>query len=264
MKIGITEQGDPTLDLSWIDKIDTMDGVIVVSKGFNSTFDRALLDHRDKIIYHCVITGFGGTPIEPHVHKSMQVIGNLFKLIRDGFPINQIVVRLDPILPEVMFEKYLGLTYERWFDHIYRNVVRYCSIKRVRYSYVDVYPHVRARFAAANIEGLPEEFTLSGDDRRKIQTCFQKFIGVKLESCGEKNTPPEHNWGCVSSRDIELLGLDWRDIAPGTSCQRGTCCCIPNKTELLSSKHPCYHGCLYCYWKDVADGKTIGASEAES
>ena len=38
-KFGITEQGDPSLDFSWVNKLYKCSGAIIISKGFNDKFN---------------------------------------------------------------------------------------------------------------------------------------------------------------------------------------------------------------------------------
>ena len=74
MKIGITEQGDACLDLSWTNKINLMDGAIIISKTFSPTFNENLLKYKDSIIYHATITGLGSSIIEPNVPSDLMAI----------------------------------------------------------------------------------------------------------------------------------------------------------------------------------------------
>lgn len=47
---------------------------------------------------------------------------------------------------------------------------------------------------------------------------------------------------------ITEMGLPVPDA--GTNPQgRGGCLCLSCKTELLTCRAQCPHGCLYCYWK---------------
>ena len=66
-KFGITERGDAGLDLTWTDRIHAVEGAVIISKCANLEFSQALLNYREKIIYHSTCTGFGGTLFEPNV-----------------------------------------------------------------------------------------------------------------------------------------------------------------------------------------------------
>jgi hypothetical protein len=51
-KIGITEAGDAGLDLSWANKLDTVDGAIVITKCITPDFYEVALANKDKLIIH--------------------------------------------------------------------------------------------------------------------------------------------------------------------------------------------------------------------
>lgn len=58
--------------------------------------------------------------------------------------------------------------------------------------------------------------------------------------------------GCVSEYDIRLMGLPIdEDDTDAVGYQRKNCLCYSGKKELLNSRKPCPHQCLYCFWKDV-------------
>ena len=249
IKIGITEQGDPALDLSWIEQLDKVDGAIVVSKGYNSKFNKALLEHKDKLIYHCTMTGLGGTAIEPKVPSVINMVGNIGLLIRSGFPARHMVLRMDPILPEDIFIKYSGYTYKEYLHRVYSDILKYFCIRRFRYSWLDIYPHVRDRFTG--IADLPDGRTVSQEDKEKILTILSTWSGISIEACGEPDVPGQQQIGCVSYKDMQLLGYTVGDVVQQDHPQRDVCLCCKNKTELLHNKQRCYHGCLYCYWHDA-------------
>ena len=82
---------------------------------------------------------------------------------------------------------------------------------------------------------------------------FWEYLGnrpgeLRIESCAEPWLKEPIPCGCVSSYDLSLLGLDPSE-ADSVGPQRQHCMCYSGKKELLSSRHPCRHNCLYCYWK---------------
>ncbi len=64
------------------------------------------------------------------------------------------------------------------------------------------------------------------------------------EICGE---PGMACTGCISERDLAILGIESMAIPMGR--QRPECKCLAVKRELLSRRGQCASGCLYCYWK---------------
>ena len=242
LKIGITEAGDAALDFAWLDKIDTVDGVVLVTKNLTDKLIDAILKHKDKIILHATCTGMGGTMIEPNVPDYKHQLAQVSKLMKAGFPEQQITIRVDPIVPT---EKGLQTA---------QKVIDASPIKRFRISVLDTYPHVRARFAANNVP-LPYGNSFQASPAQFAN--MRKWLSEQnkdciFETCAETNFAGLDNVkaiGCVSEKDLVTLGLPTDGIYR-TGLQRRTCLCLSCKTELLTHKARCPHGCLYCYWKD--------------
>lgn len=98
-KIGITEAGDAGLDLSWADKLNTVDGAIVITKCVTPGFYDAALSNKDKLIIHTTFTGYGHSVLEPNVPYPYDEFDAIMALEQAGFPKEQIVIRIDPIIP---------------------------------------------------------------------------------------------------------------------------------------------------------------------
>jgi DNA repair photolyase len=94
IKVGITERGDAGLDFSWINKL--LDANIIITKNLNDTMIQHLINNKDKIILHITCTDFGATKVEPNVPNVKFTHNQVLKLIENGFPVNQIVLRVDP------------------------------------------------------------------------------------------------------------------------------------------------------------------------
>lgn len=60
MKIGITEAGDPSINYEWINKVNNVDGIILITKNITDKFIEEILKVKDKTILHCSCTGYGG------------------------------------------------------------------------------------------------------------------------------------------------------------------------------------------------------------
>lgn len=233
--IGITERGDAGLDFSWADKL--YDANIIITKNPNDKFIEHALKHKDKIILHITCTGFGGSVIEPNVPLPYVVINQTYKLIQLGFPKKQIVLRLDPIIPTNK-----GLMKTKEILNLFANI----GIKRCRYSFLDIYPHVKQRFADIGMNLPYDTFTAPKEMIDNAMDLLSEYEDIyEFESCAE-NT--KHKLGCISQKDLGILGVSM-DTSNG-GFQRNTCMCLGNKKELLKSKKRCSHKCLYCYWKD--------------
>ena len=133
-KIGITERGDAGIDFSWEKKLDKTAFSIIITKKINDVLIDKLLAHKDKIILHMTCTGMGGTLIEPNVSSPEFTLCKIKELIKRGFPKEQIVLRVDPIIPTAE-----GIMTARKVLEIFGDV----GIKRCRISFLDMYSHVK-------------------------------------------------------------------------------------------------------------------------
>jgi hypothetical protein len=139
-----------------------------------------------------------------------------------------VVLRIDPIIPTDT-----GI-------EIARSVLNFKEYSgRARISFIDQYPHTKQRLKNKGIILPWSSFHAPLDLRKKA---YEELC--QPEICGEPNFKCT---GCVSELDCKTL-----KISPEKELkeQRNFCACLLNKKELLSSKHPCGHKCLYCYWRN--------------
>ena len=88
-------------------------------------------------------TGYGHSILEPNVPTPYKEFAAIMELVKAGFPMSRIVVRVDPIIPT---EKGLSVAYHTMISFMEMGFQRY------RVSVIDMYPHARNRFKEA---GLP-------------------------------------------------------------------------------------------------------------
>ena len=99
MSIGITERGDIEFDNQWMFRFHNMDFCILISKGLPPIQGQNFMkNNADRIIFHATTTGYGGSILEPNVMPYKQRLDKLKVFCDDGFPINQVVIRVDPII----------------------------------------------------------------------------------------------------------------------------------------------------------------------
>ena len=240
-RIGVTEAGEIAYNLDVFDRL--YKGNIIITKRLTDKLIEKLIEHKDKIILHLTITGFGSTRIEPFVPSPQTTLEKLQKLIDGGFPTDHIVLRVDPIVPTIK-----GLNTATSVLRLFRGL----GIKRVRISFLDNYKHVRERFKDVGVELYNGEFHAPLKERLKcltaIKYCVEECGYESVEACGE---PGIESIPCLSQKDIDILGLTDDITLEGSKGQRNSCHCPSNKKELLKIKpHKCNNGCLYCYWKD--------------
>lgn len=239
--IGITESSDIAFNLDAFDNL--YDGNIIITKRLTNALIDKLIEHKDKIILHLTVTGYGGTKIEPFVPKYEVTYKKFKTLLEKGFPIEQCVLRVDPIVPT-----------NKGFLLACRVIKTFCDtgIKRVRFSILDMYDHVKERFKEADIDLPYETFHAPLEERDRIMRALIGFGVVnkfEVEACGE---PGLDSIPCLSQKDIDILGLTDKITLVGSADQRSNCHCPSNKKELLTKNKAkrCENKCVYCFWRD--------------
>lgn len=248
-KFGITERGDAGLDLSWVNRLNAVEAAIIISKCANAKLEKALLDNKEKLIYHATCTGLGGTLLEPNVPTVKEKFNHLRNLIYQGFPAEQVVVRIDPLFPKIWEDKLnriLNINYFNILNSILK-MTESLGIKRIRYSWLDCYPHVLKRLKLINTEFIfDESWNLCQETEFNLEEMNRN---LDYETCCEHVSPLWQNVGCISNKDLKILKRN--DLRfTGMSLQRIGCKCPGNKLELLNNKFRCENKCSYCYWKD--------------
>lgn len=251
-KIGITERGDAGLDLSWADILKTNDyaGAILITKNANPAFQNNVWELWNQsfknIIIHFTCTGWGNTEMEPFVPTPESQLRNLEEMVSKGFPIQQCVLRIDPIIPTKE-----GI--ERFHQVMRHPFVQAHPELRIRISIIDKYPHIRpalnrilhTNYTANSWYPSREELDMV------IQACNQ-YPNYTFECCAEpilaRAIPNCIELGCISPKEYEIFQLLPETTTP-LGYPRAACRCLPSKTELLNQRKQCPHQCAYCYWK---------------
>lgn len=260
MRIGITERGDAGINLAWVDKMSTVDGAVLITKNITEEFKAAVLNCNKPLIVHCTCTGYGGTFLEPNVPDYKTQIDNLRNLIDRGFPAERCVLRIDPIFPTdnglakvhnviQYFESTIYPAPEKeWEDEM---------MGRIRVSVVDEYQHVKDRYRRNGITPLYGNNFQASDAQLNLVIRELSMYPMEYEVCAENRLYQlgkekyEHLFkviGCISKKDLDLMGVNYTDMDVNPQGRNG-CHCLSCKTELLTDRKPCPNGCLYCYWR---------------
>jgi DNA repair photolyase len=258
VQIGITERGDAALNINWKKWVGNGQPAILITKNVIKLIEenkQLLLN--GNVIIHATITGFGGTLWEPNVPNYKKVLEFLEKQIRYGFPKERLVIRCDPI-----FIPFMAPETQSIFDYksIISEILSFAIDNDLRYriSFFDYYPHVRERIkdlpqtpAIEKLNQMQPELHADTLLRQGFLAMLEDYITTRgkkteVEICGEPGLPCT---GCLSKKDLDIFGIEL-DKDPETGVQRPACACLGIKRELLDNKHPCAHGCLYCFWKD--------------
>lgn len=255
MKIGFTERGDAGLDLSWADacRAGRVDGAVLITKNVTPAFHSEVMElHRGgfPLVVHATCTGWGGSVVEPNVPAFREQLRSACDLVDDGFPMTNLVVRIDPIFPtESGLRRVLEVVAEvEALDLAHRDGSR----ARLRVSVLDEYPHVRARFRALGHEPVyGGRFQAPEWMLRRVAAALES-TRFTFEACAETTlasmTPAVVARGCLSRTDLDLMGLSWDGDRENNQGRAG-CHCLGCKTELLRRRHPCGNACAYCYWR---------------
>lgn len=260
MQIGFTERGDAGRDLSWVKpcKERKVDGAIIITKTLTNDCGYAILElHQEgfPIILHATITGWGNTTMEPKVYDYKIALTSLKALINEGFPKENITLRIDPILPTKEGIERATNVIEKAHE------MGLIPGLRVRISIIDEYQHAKRRFHERNIPTCyPDK--VFGPNNNQIQEVanFLKHINqkynIQFETCAEpklKSMLPKDiiiERGCISETDLKIMKLPIPENVQKNGQNRYGCQCLAIKKELLKHKHPCRNNCAYCFWKD--------------
>lgn len=247
---GATETFDPALDFSWVSNLKV--GNIIITKNLSDKLmDTLLLDGvMDKCILHLTCTGMGGSILEPNVPDLDYNVNQLRMLLSLGFPIEQVVIRISPIIPTHKGIQ-TALKVLDAFDEF--------DIKRIRFSTINMYNHVKDRF---RVEGIPnpyESYSCPQYMRDNLIKAMCEYYGVTTNDTWNKDICAEIDLrdmtlskvACVSQKDVDILGINNKIELIGSGKQRSSCMCPDNKRQIIRRKPGrCSHNCKYCYWKD--------------
>lgn len=239
-QIGITETGEVAFNLDVFDNLK--DANIIITKRLTDELNEKLVKNKDKCILHLSVTGMGSSILEKFVPSLEQTNQKFSELLDMGFPIEQVVLRIDPIIPTPK-----GIQTALKVLRVFRDY----HIPRVRWSSMDMYKHVIERFEENGIKIPYKTFHASKThikDLHRLLNAIAYVDDFKLEACGEPGFEPTP---CISIEDLKILGLENDIELIGNKEQRKHCSCPSNKTELIKGKpSPCKNRCVYCFWQN--------------
>lgn len=90
------KSGDPTINFGWVSRLTDIN--IITTKNITEDFMKICIINKKRIFLHVVINGMGGTQFEPNIDNVQTTFYNLAKLIESGFPQNQVLVIVKPII----------------------------------------------------------------------------------------------------------------------------------------------------------------------
>lgn len=128
------KSGDPTINYDWVKKLTDIN--IIRTKVITDDFINVCIENKHRIFLHVVITGLGKTVFEPNIPSVKDIFFKLEKLIRLGFPQNQILWVVNPVLPNDNGLKALQLLL-KVFTEFKPLRLRYVRFSVLRYRQID-------------------------------------------------------------------------------------------------------------------------------
>ena len=249
MRIGITERGDAGICFDWVPKIDTVEGVVLITKNITPMFIRKVLECNKPVIVHCTCTGWGRTEIEPNVPNYRTQLDSLKHLIDSGFPAEHCVLRIDPIFPS-------GNGLKRVHEVLSYFQSLQTGVERIRISIVDEYRHVKERYIQHGWQPLYQQFQADDsmlydvmENLARYQRTFETCAENRLYQLSKEKYPDMfETTGCISEKDLSIMGIPFTLMGINPQ-QRHGCHCLSCKTELLTERKQCPNQCVYCFWK---------------
>lgn len=262
IRIGSTEAGDPAKNYAWLYALNLVMGVVVITKSITMNMGNTLLkllNFNYPVTLHANCTGNGRTELEPNVPDYQTQLQSIRHLLDAGFPASRLVLRVDPITPtpEGLARAKAVLDYA-----IELGIIPAC---RVRFSVIDQYKHMTRRYQAA---GIPLPYPAGQKYASPVQFAavtelfrpYAEQLRIKFECCAEDGltAPWFDHIGCVSTRDVENMGIPIPASMYENPQGRYGCHCFQGKTEILPKqmKHQCAHQCKFCYWYIDYNGPT--------
>ena len=209
IKFGITERGDIAFDDGWINPVRNGDvsAAILISKDMPTPSGKeAMLAMKDRLIFHATTTGFGGTILEPNVKPAKDRLKEVADFCKVGFPESHVVIRVDPMIPTAKgirrAEAVVSEAYKLGF-------------RRFRYSWMDVYGHVKDRFTTLHPGSRPR--TCSWLRGRVLPEIRSPWLQVRIL---RRNKPPS-GWLRFEARFSYLRPRSGRSLR-----QESAACCL--------------------------------------
>lgn len=211
---------------------------LIENKNLNS-----YLKSIDQIYILLTLTGLGGTPLEPGVPESEQVLKTLPDLVDfSGSPL-RIAIRYDPLI-EVVYDKNVRISnidlnlFKSVLDSANEN-----GVKRIITSYVTVYPKVKKRLDKYNFQIIDHPLDEIRNFILKKMIPQAEKLMMKLSTCV---LPEITQKGCIDGCLLaELHPRKEPCSMVRDKTQRNSCHCT--KSVDIGMWFPCFHNCLYCY-----------------
>lgn len=259
-EIGINREIDASADLTIFQRLKPIMNVIITRDLTNLLLQKELIKHKKNIILHVVVSGYGATPLEPYTPHPRSIFGAILALLRQGFPKEQIVLRIDPVIPNEQGLQALGLILEVFAKlRIRRCRIRMLKmnkniLKRIQWTYITSFGNFSNPYyneVENKVYAGPSKSHMS-----QVLSILKKYESIYIfETCMRglfKDFPGIPDLGCVSYRDFQVLGVKDADILKDFEKSSG-CSCPVNAKELSKINKQnitqCKLKCVHCVHK---------------
>ena len=223
---GSTENGDPAFDTSWLKNLQDVN--LIITKNLSDWMIDRLMEYKDKCVLHLTVTGFGGSFLEPGVPRVDYNARQLKKLLEFGFPSNQAVLRIDPMISEYIAEQVL----DEFKDS---------GVTRVRFSFLNLTNYTSNEISDEDIAAHIKDAVklVNHSKEMKYNYTFESCAGPWLK------VPGIELRGCMNEKEAKNLGVNDVEFQHGKR-NRDFCLAPLNRVEMLEG-HKCLHNCKYCF-----------------
>jgi len=205
--IGITNNGDPTMDLSWMTKTDECDMVVLTTKNpgafINTELEPAIFKIKDKLILECCVTGYGKSIIEPNVPSTLISIMMIAELVNKGY---NIVININPIILTTRgLDKVKSLIEGLRLYHLLDKV-------SFKYGFLVEYPHFTKRLISISEDAITEDAVHNYFKSINVQMntlIYDNTVELleKAEQCYFRCSYCYHEIDYDMTQDMEQIGL---------------------------------------------------------
>jgi hypothetical protein len=248
--IGYWKSGDPCLKINvWQNKL--IDINIINTKRLTDEFIEICLKEKHRIFLHINITGMGKTMFEPKIQTVKEIFFQIKKLLSRGFPQKQILIIVNPILPNDNGLNALKLLLKLFTEY---KPLRLRFIKFVLLNYRELEDN-HNKFVVANFNILKRDSTKMIMPYLVKNASFFKDYYKLIDDYSSIISVDKGDESLIGIRELLPFGYknEWIDI----NGNREKLINYENNNKhkpivnILSGDNPvrCSNRCLLCPWK---------------
>jgi len=246
-KIGYFDNFDATNHIHLYAK-KLVDINIITTKNLTPDFIDFAITNKNRIFLHIIINGMGATIIEPHIPTVKYMFDNISKLIKLGFPKNQILIIVKPIIPNDNGLKALQFLL-RLFTEFKQLRLRY-----VRFEILKYYKNSDNQYSIANRYIYSRVKQHKMEDLFKSDQIFYYKYKILLEKYKNIITIDNETEPLIGTRELKPFGYinKWKNqfgVDEPIIFYKKNNKKYPIVDVLLSNHQQCRNRCIICPFK---------------